>query len=56
MTTMVGTVSQMITSQRFYREMNNLQHMGEPEFRRHLKKKLSNHLKYLFKITLTNEA
>lgn len=56
MTTMVGTVSQMLTSQRFYREVNNLENMSEPEFTKHIKKKLSAHLKNLFKITLTNEA
>jgi AcrR family transcriptional regulator len=56
MTTMVGTVSQMITSQRFYREINNMQDMPEVEFRKYIKKKLSAHLKHLFKITLTHEA
>lgn len=56
MTTMVGTVSQLITSQRFYREMNNLESMDEMEFQKHMKKKLSAHLKHLFKVILTNEA
>ena len=56
MTTMVGTVSQMITSQRFYRVINNLEDMPEVEFRKHIKRKLSTHLKHLFKIALTYEA
>jgi AcrR family transcriptional regulator len=56
MSTMVGTVSHMVTSQRFYREMNNMTDMPEPEFQKHLKKKLSNHLKHLFKVMLTYEA
>ena len=56
MTTMVGTVSQLITSQRFYREVNNLGHMDEIEFQKYLRKKLSTHLKHLFKVILTNEA
>lgn len=56
MTTLVGTVSHMITSQRFYKEMNNLEHMPEVEFQKHIRKKLSTHLKHLFKATLTNEA
>ena len=56
MTTMVGTVSQMITSQWFYREMNNLEDMPEPEFQKLIKKKLSVHLKNLFKVMLTYEA
>lgn len=56
MITMVGTVSQMISSQKFYREVHNLQHLTEQEFNKHIRKKLSAHLKNLFKITLTNEA
>jgi AcrR family transcriptional regulator len=55
MTTLVGTVSQMITSQHFYRKVNNLEHMGEMEFQKYMRKKLSTHLKGLFKQTLTNE-
>jgi AcrR family transcriptional regulator len=53
MTTMVGTVSQMITSKRFYREVHNLQHLSEAEYWKHIKKKLSAHLKNIFKIILT---
>jgi AcrR family transcriptional regulator len=56
MTTMVGTVSQLMTSQRFYREVNNLEQMNEMEFQKYMKKKLSVHLKHLFKVILTNEA
>ncbi len=41
MATLVGTVSNMITSQRFYKEMNNMVHMDEIEFQKHLRKKLS---------------
>lgn len=55
MATLVGTVSHMIMSQHFYKKMNNLEHLSEVEFHRHLRKKLSTHLKNLFKITLTNE-
>jgi hypothetical protein len=56
MTTMVGTVSQMITSQRFYREINKLEDLTEIEFQKYIKKKLSAHLKNLFKLSLTYEA
>lgn len=56
MTTMVGTVSQMICSQRFYREVHNMEAVDDVEFQKHIRKKLSNHLKHLFKITLTNES
>ena len=56
MATMVGTVSQMITSQKFYIESNNLEHLTQPEFEKHIKRKLSAHLKHLFKVILTYEA
>jgi AcrR family transcriptional regulator len=55
MTTLVGTVSQMITSQRFYREVSNLEELPENEFRKYIKKKLAVHLKNLFKLSLTYE-
>ena len=56
MATLVGTMSQMITSQRFYKECNHLAEMTEPEFQKHIRKKLSAHLKNLFKVILTYEA
>jgi type III secretory pathway component EscU len=56
MATLTGTLSQMITSQRLYKEMNNLEHLPEAEFQKHLKKKLTAHLKNLFKVILTYEA
>jgi AcrR family transcriptional regulator len=55
MTTLVGTVSHMITSQHFYKKVNNLEYMGDMEFQKYMRKKLSIHLKSLFKQTLTNE-
>jgi AcrR family transcriptional regulator len=55
MATMVGTVSQMIISRRFYREVNNMEHLPEEEFTNYIRKKLCAHLKNLFKSTLTNE-
>jgi len=56
MTTMVGTVSQMITTQNFYRQCHNLEELSEPEFQKLMKKRLSAHLKNLFKVMLTYEA
>ena len=53
MTTMVGTVSQMITSQHFYKKINNLEYMDEMEYQKLIRKKLSAHLKNLFKRVLT---
>ncbi len=55
MTTLVGTVSQMITAQHFYKKMNNLEHMEEVEFQKLMRKRLSIHLKNLFKQSLSNE-
>jgi len=55
MATLVGTGGHIIATQPYYREINNLQSMSEEEFQRHMKKKLSQHLKKLFKAILTNE-
>lgn len=55
MTTMVGTVSQMIMSQNFYRSVNNLEQMDDMEFQKLMRRKLSTHLKNLFKKLITNE-
>ena len=56
MATLVGTVSQLITSQYFYRQAHNLEELTDVEFRKRIKKKLSIHLKNLFKAILTHEA
>lgn len=56
MTTMIGTAHSLITTKHYYRELNNLQSLSEEEFQKLLKKKLSTHLKFLFKAILTNEA
>jgi AcrR family transcriptional regulator len=55
MMTMVGTVSQLVTTQHFYREMNGLQDMPEEEFQQHIRSKLSQHLKKIFNVILSNE-
>lgn len=55
MVTMLGTTNQLMTTQSFYRQRHNLQSMPDEEFQKHIKKKLSNHLKSLFKAILTNE-
>ena len=56
MATMVGTTTQLISSQSYYRQVNNMEDMPETEFRIHLRKKISIHLKKLFKALLTNES
>ena len=54
--TMFGTVSQAMMSQQYYREFNKQQDMPDSEFETLLKRKLSIHIKTLFKAILTNEA
>ena len=56
MMTLVGTVSQLVATQHYYREANNLQSLSGEEFEKHIKKKLSAYLKTLFKAILTYEA
>jgi AcrR family transcriptional regulator len=55
MATLVGTAGHLIATQPYYREINNLQSMSDEEFQKNIKKKLSQHLKKLFKAILTNE-
>ena len=54
--TMVGTVSQCMMSQQYYREFNKQQDLPDDEFLAILKRRLSIHIKTLFKAILTNEA
>lgn len=56
MATLIGTVSHMVTTQHFYKEINNLQDMPENQFQKLITKKLNTHLKFIFKAILTNEA
>lgn len=56
MATLVGTVSHVVTTQHYYKEMNNFEALSDEEFKKLIKKKLSNHLKFLFKAILTHEA
>ena len=55
MMTMIGTVSQLVTTQHFYKEINGLQHLGEEEFQQHIRTRLSIHLKKIFNVILSNE-
>ena len=54
--TMVGTVSQTLMSQQYYREFNKQNELSDEEFLTSVKRKLSIHIKTLFKVILTNEA
>lgn len=55
MTTLIGTANQLISTQHHYRDLNNLQHLSESDFQKLIKKKLTTHLKTLFKAILTHE-
>lgn len=54
--TMIGTANHLITSKHYYKELSKLQTLSEEELQKHLHKKLSQHIKQLFKIILTHEA
>jgi AcrR family transcriptional regulator len=54
--TLIGTTSQLVTAQQYYRKMNNLESMPDEDFEKLIKKKLGNHLKNLFKAVLTYEG
>ena len=54
--TMVGTTNQTLMSEQLYRGFNNQPDMPDAEFKLILKRKLSIHIKTLFKAILTNEV
>ena len=54
--TMVGTVSSTMMSLPYYKEFNNQADMPQEDFEAIVKRKLSIHIKSLFKAILTNEA
>jgi len=54
--TMVGTVSSTMMSLPYYKEFNNQADMPQEEFEAIVKRRLSIHIKSLFKAILTNEA
>ena len=55
MMTLVGTTSQLVTSQHLYRRVYDLQSMPDDEFEAQIKQRLINHIKQLFKAILINE-
>jgi len=54
-TTLYGTINQTIATQHFYKKINHLEELSEEEFQGLMKRKLSQHLKNLFKLTVSNE-
>jgi AcrR family transcriptional regulator len=55
MATLIGTANNIVATQHYYRQVNNLQSMPDEEFQKYIRKKLSLHLKKIFKAILTNE-
>jgi len=54
-TTLFGTLNQAISTQLFYRRINQLEDLSQPELDSHLKQKLSTHLKKIFRAVLDKE-
>ena len=55
LTTMTGTVTQFIVNMEYYREFNDYKKMKPAEYADLVKKKLSHHIKLLFKVILGYE-
>jgi AcrR family transcriptional regulator len=56
MNVLFGTVTQTFMNQKYYRDYYNLESLSDEALRDRLKKKLSNHIKTIFKALLTYEA
>jgi len=56
MNVLIGTVTQTFVNKTYYRSFHNLESLSDEAFLERLKKKLSNHIKTIFKTLLTYEA
>jgi AcrR family transcriptional regulator len=54
--TLIGTISHSLINMDFYKSYHHLESMKEEEFERFLKKKLSVHIKNIYKAILTHES
>jgi AcrR family transcriptional regulator len=54
--TLIGTISHSLINMDFYKSYHNLESLKEEEFERFLKKKLSAHIKNIYKAILTHES
>jgi len=54
--TLIGTVSHMLITLEFYRNFHHLESLKDEEFERLVKKKLSVHIKNIYKAILTHES
>jgi AcrR family transcriptional regulator len=53
--TIVGTTNHVVLSQNYQRKLMNMESVPDDKFRQHIREKVSNHLKKMFKVVLTNE-
>ena len=56
MSTLIGTITHILINLEFYRSSHNLGSLSDEEFERILKKKLSAHIKTIFKAILSHES
>ena len=56
LSTMFGTITHLMITHSFYRDFHNLNEMGEVEFQKHLRIKMTDHIKKIFKALLLNES
>lgn len=56
MNTLVGTITHILVNLEFYKSFHNLESLSDEEFERILKKKLSVHIKIIFKAILSHES
>ena len=56
MNSLIGTISHMLVSLDFYRSYHKMEALTDEEFEKIIKKKLSAHVKIIFKAILTNES
>jgi AcrR family transcriptional regulator len=54
--TLIGTVSHTLVNLDFYRTYHHMETMSDEEFERHVRKKLSVHIKNIYKAILTHES
>jgi AcrR family transcriptional regulator len=54
--TLIGTISHMLINMDFYRHYHSLESLKDEEFERLIKKKLSTHIRNIYKAILTHES
>lgn len=55
MSSLIGTVNHVLTTQHYYKELTNQQSLSDEQFEKYMRKKLSSYLKSIYKAILTDE-